>query len=59
MKIKLVIELDDRVRRAINLHVGRKGPATRAECKAHLELAINGNIEDVCYDFDKAQGESA
>jgi hypothetical protein len=57
MKIKLVIELDDRCRRAIAAHVGKKGKATYEECKAHLELAINGDMEDVGFDYDKAQDE--
>lgn len=58
MKIKLVVELDDRCRRAIAAHVGKKGKATYEECKIHLELAINGDMEDVGADYDKAQEAS-
>lgn len=59
VKIKLVIELDERCRRAIAAHVGRRRPATYAECKTHLELAINGDLEDVTSDYDKQQAEQA
>lgn len=59
MKIKLVIELDDRMRRAINVHIGQKGPASYQACKNHLELAINGDLEDIGADYDKAQDEDA
>lgn len=59
MKIKLTIDLDERCRRAIAKHIGLNRPATYAECKAHLELAINGDMEDVGSDYDKAQEEVA
>lgn len=52
MKIKLVIDLDERCRRAIAAHVGKKLPATYEECKNHLLLAINGDLEDVTSDYD-------
>ncbi len=59
MKIKLVIELDDRCRRAIAAHVGGKGKASYKECKTHLEIAINGNLEDVTADYDKQTEEKS
>lgn len=58
MKIKLVIELDDRTRRAIAAHQGAKGKASYAMCKTHLEVAINGDLEDVTSDYDKGQENS-
>jgi hypothetical protein len=57
MKIRLVIELDERCRRALAAQVGKKQPATHGECKRHMELAINADLEDVCSDYDKAQEE--
>jgi hypothetical protein len=59
MKIRLTIDLDERCRRAIAAHIGLKRPATHEECKSHLELAINGNMEDVCFDYGKAREEVA
>lgn len=55
MKIKIIVDLDERCRRALAASVGKNRPATYEECKAHLELAINGDLEDVTYDYDKAQ----
>ena len=55
MKIKLVIDLDERCRRAIAAHVGMKRPATYKECKTHLEVAINGDLEVVTSEYDREQ----
>lgn len=47
MKIKMTVNVDDRTRRAIAFHYGKKGSASYQECKDHMLLAIDGGLDDV------------
>jgi len=54
MKIRITFNFDKRVRRAINEYYGRKGLASHADCETFIDCAVNGVLEDVCYDMDRA-----
>ena len=44
MKVRLTVELNDRARRALNARVGKRGLATRADVRAHVDLLLEGDI---------------
>ncbi len=58
MKIKIVVELDERCRRAIAHHIGEKGPASYRDCKNHIEAAIDGDLETICADYQEQVEEA-
>lgn len=57
MKIKLVIELDERCRLAIAARTGKTSPATYEECAQELYAVFTAHMEVVTSEYDRDQEE--
>jgi hypothetical protein len=54
VRIEYTVEVSDDYRRAINLHYGKPGLATRAEVKRWLEAHGSAEDDDLMYDLQQA-----
>lgn len=55
MKVSITIDFDDYAREAIANNTGKDKKATWAEIKLFMELAVNGRLEDTCFDYDNSK----
>lgn len=50
MKVKIVFECDDEIRRAVNAWYGKEGKATHAEMKEFFRCYGESTLSDICYE---------
>lgn len=50
MKVKIVFECDDEIRRAVNAWYGKEGKATYADMKEFFQNYGESTLSDICYE---------
>lgn len=58
MKIRITFDVGDDYREAINRVVGRAGRATYTETEAHLNLVVDSDASELCFELHTAQEAS-
>jgi hypothetical protein len=59
VRIEYTIDVSDDYRRAIRLHYGQPGLATRAEVKRWIETHGSSQDDDLMYDLQQQQAEES
>jgi hypothetical protein len=55
MKVRITFEFGERDRRAVANHYGLPGLATYETLKGFVEAQLNGVLEDVLFDLQRAE----
>ena len=57
VRISYLVEVDDAFRRAVNVHYGLPGMATRAEIKQWFRMYGDSGTDDVMHDSEQEETE--
>lgn len=53
MKVRITVDLDERCRRAIAMHYGHEGLATKELCISNLDSVITAHLGNLAYEMDE------